>query len=93
MSALELWLTYTDNDVECFIVWEKHTHTTAILHGLVVVERQFAHVCLASSWKLCPFVELRPQECPHAYTLTVLGLVNSYIHGQTVFLFLTHTYT
>lgn len=86
VSALELWLTYTDNDVKCFIIWEKHTHTTAILHGLVVVERKFAHVCLASSWKHCPYVELRPQERPPAYTLTVLGLVNLNIHRQAVFL-------
>lgn len=36
--------THTDYYVERFIIREEHTHTPAVLHRLVIVESQFAHV-------------------------------------------------
>lgn len=43
--SLSAWsCTYTDYYVERFIIREEHTHTPAVLHHLVIVESQFAHL-------------------------------------------------
>lgn len=46
--------THTDYYIESFIIREKHTHTPAVLHHLVIVESQFAHVWEAAACRFVP---------------------------------------
>lgn len=46
--------TYIDYDIERVIIGQKDTDTAAVLHGFIVVEVQFVHLCVAGTGRpLC----------------------------------------
>lgn len=44
--------TYIDYDIERVIIGQKDTDTAAVLHGFIVVEVQFVHLCVAGTGRL-----------------------------------------